>query len=77
MRAVGWGADKDGWWINISVRSLSPLSASWNLETFWFRIFGYGLVFSRGPMMFSERYGYARRLELWGRWRVGLLKGWM
>ena len=33
-------------------------------DLFWFRIFGYGLSFSKGRLLFSERYGYTKYLKI-------------
>jgi len=42
---------------------------------FWFRIFwGYGLQFTNGPMLFSERNGLEKRLPLGFGWRAKVLK---
>ena len=42
---------------------------------FWFRIFwGYGLHFTNGPMLFSERNGYEKRMKLPFGWRVKIIK---
>lgn len=40
----------------------------------WFRIFGWGLWFSNGPLSFSERNGYVRVNKLPFGWRYGILK---
>jgi hypothetical protein len=42
----------------------------------WFRVFGFGVTWkdaTRHELLFSERYGYTRRLHV-GRWRIGGLK---
>ena len=39
----------------------------------WFRVFGYGLVLSTVPPLFSERNGYTRALRVFGV-RVGVLR---
>jgi hypothetical protein len=42
---------------------------------FWFRIFwGYGLHFTNGRKLFSERNGYEKRLHLPFGWRVKIIK---
>jgi len=42
---------------------------------FWFRIFwGYGLHFTNGMKLFSERNGYEKRLKLPFGWRVKIIK---
>ena len=40
----------------------------------WFRIFGYGLHFTNGRPLFSERYGYTRKIKLPFNFRCGFLK---
>jgi len=39
----------------------------------WFRIFGFGLFFTKWEPVFSERHGYKKRLRLPFGWRVGVL----
>lgn len=42
---------------------------------FWFRIFwGYGLHFTNGMKLFSERNGFEKRLKLPFGWRVKFIK---
>ncbi len=43
-------------------------------DTFWFRIFGYGLHFTTAPMMYSERNGIEKRIRIWKNWRMKGLK---
>jgi hypothetical protein len=41
----------------------------------WFRIFGVGLKWKDvtiHPLLFSERYGYSKGLQI-GKWRIGCL----
>jgi hypothetical protein len=41
----------------------------------WFRLLGYGLHFkniNKHPLLFSERYGYKKRLQLGG-WSIRVL----
>lgn len=33
---------------------------------FWFRIFGYGLLVTNLPPLFSERYGYTKSFRVLG-----------
>jgi len=40
----------------------------------WFRFFGRGLTFTRGTLLFSERYGYQKYLKLGFGWRVKYLR---
>lgn len=40
----------------------------------WFRPFGRGVAVTNGPLLFSERYGYAKFLRLPFGWRAKLLK---
>lgn len=41
---------------------------------FWFRFLGYGLHFTNGRMLFSERNGLEKRLHLPFGWRVKIIK---
>lgn len=41
--------------------------------SFWFRIFGYGLVVTTAPPLFSDRMGYTKSLRI-GRLRIKGLK---
>ena len=54
---------------------LTGLSGSWEYGTFWFRIFGYGLMLKApwATKLFSERYG---QRKFWPKdgWRIGALK---
>lgn len=43
---------------------------------FWFRLFGYGLHFKdvrKHSLLFSERNGYVRRVQI-GNWSIKILK---
>jgi hypothetical protein len=44
---------------------------SWK-DLFWFRIFGYGLSFSKGELSFSEKHGYIKYLKV-GNIRISFL----
>ena len=39
----------------------------------WFRIFGFGLSFTKAAALFGERQGYKKRLRLPFGWRVEIL----
>ena len=54
-----WPAISKGWPLLL----VPYVSETWR-GGFWFRVFGFGLIISDGPVLFSERYG----LVLW--WRV-------
>lgn len=46
-----------------------------NGSGFWFRIFwGYGLHFTNGMKLFSERNGYEKRIPLPFGWRMKFIK---
>jgi hypothetical protein len=71
----------DGWNFALSVFHYPVFYIVCNNRLYYFRLFGYGLTFKDvryHPPLFSERYGYTKRLKL-GSWRVGVLrptKGW-
>lgn len=39
----------------------------------WFRVFGVGLSIDNMPPMFSERYGFRRKLRI-GQWGIEVLR---
>jgi len=48
-------------------------SLYYSRDVIWFRVFDHGLWVGCTPMLFSERYGYVKRLHLWNNWRIGWL----
>lgn len=48
----------------------------WSKDRFWFRILGYGITgknILKHRLMFSEREGYSKRLQI-GNWSFRILK---
>ena len=47
--------------------------AYWD-EGFWFRIWGYGVAFSKSRLNFSERNGFKKVHRISPNWRVNIIK---